>query len=58
MQTATVKYAIATYSGTVTVTCDENDDNDFIIAIAKRQLTREDGPLPFGYESWKIIERD
>ncbi len=56
-QIATVKYQIATYQGEVTVTCHENDENDIVIAKAKAQLTRQVGPLPFGYENWDITER-
>jgi hypothetical protein len=56
---ATVKYQVATYSGEVQVNCDENDDDEFIIARAKRIVTkRSGGSLPFGYESWKVVERD
>jgi hypothetical protein len=54
MRKYTVKYKVATYSGEVTVYVDENADQDHIIAKAKQQLTRN-GPLPFGYESWRII---
>lgn len=56
--TAIVKYQVASYSGEVTVNCDENDENEYIIAKAKRILTqRSGGSLPFGSESWKVIER-
>lgn len=56
---ATVKYQIATYSGTVNVNCSENDENEVIIAKAKRILKSEcGGSFPFGYESWKVIERN
>ena len=55
---ATVKYQIATYSGEVQVNCNENDEVEVIIAKAKRIVTqRAGGSLPFGYESWKVIER-
>ena len=54
---AEVKYQIATYSGTVLVECLPDDDNDYIIAKAKQQLIRKSGPLPFGYESFKVIRR-
>lgn len=58
-QTATVDYQIATYEGTVDVMCDENDDEDFIIAKAKRIVTRSSGgSLPYGYESWNISSRN
>lgn len=55
---AIVKYQVATYSGEVQVNCDENDEDEYIIAKAKRILTQKSGgSLPFGYESWKVIER-
>ena len=55
---ATVKYQVATYSGEVQVNCNENDEDDYIIAKAKKIVTqRAGGSLPFGYESWKVIER-
>jgi len=55
---ATVKYQVATYSGEVQVNCSENDENEVIIAKAKRIVTqRAGGSLPFGYESWKVVER-
>ena len=55
---ATVKYQVATYSGEVKVNCDENDEDEYIIAKAKRIVTqRAGGSLPFGYESWKVVER-
>lgn len=55
---ATVKYQIATYSGEVQVNCNENDEDEVIIAKAKRIVTqRSGGSLPFGYESWKVMER-
>jgi hypothetical protein len=53
--TRTVNYRIATYSGSVTVNCDENDDNETIIAKAKTVVTRQaGGSLPYGYESWTV----
>lgn len=55
---ATVKYQIATYSGEVQVNCNENDENEVIIAKAKRIVTQKaGGSLPFGYESWKVVRR-
>lgn len=54
---ATVKYQVATYSGEVHVNCNENDEDEYIIAKAKRIVTqRAGGSLPFGYESWKVVE--
>lgn len=60
MGMATVKYELGVYSGKIDVFCEENDDNETIIAQAKRELRRRAGPLPAGpmYESWKIIARD
>jgi len=56
---ATVKYHVATYSGEVEVTCDPNDETEYILAKAKRLVTRQAGGfLPFGSQSWKIINRD
>ena len=55
---AKVEYQIATYSGEVIVNCDENDDNEFIIARAKKILEKQaGGSLPFGYQRWKVVER-
>lgn len=55
---ATVRYQIATYSGEVPVNCNENDEDECIIAKAKKIVTqRAGGSLPYGYESWKVIER-
>ena len=53
---ATVKYQIATYQGEISVNCNENDDNEHIIAKAKRMLLNKVGSFPIGYESWKIIK--
>lgn len=56
--TATVKYQVATYSGTVRVVCDENEEDEYIIARAKKILRQRSGaPLPYGYEHWKVIDR-
>lgn len=54
---ATVKYQITTYSGEIDINCNENDESDYIIAKAKRIITQKSGDsLPFGYQSWKIID--
>jgi hypothetical protein len=59
MEIATVKYRVATYEGDVQVPCNENDENEHIIAKAKRIVTNKaGGSLPYGSESWKIISRD
>ena len=57
-QRCVVKYQVATYSGEVIVYCDSNDENDVIISKARRQLKASSGEFPFGYESFKIIERE
>lgn len=55
---ATVKYQVATYSGEVQVYCDENDEDEYIIAKARRIVIQKAGGfLPFGYESWKVVGR-
>ena len=56
-QRCVVKYQIASYSGEEIVYCDANDDNEVIIAKCKKQLCRN-LPLPYGSESFKIIERE
>ena len=55
---ATVKYQIATYSGEVKVNCGPDDEDENIIAKAKRILHSRCGHFPSGYESWKVISRD
>lgn len=52
-----VRYQIATYSGEEIVYCSPDDDQDYIIAKAKKQLTRKAGTLPYGYQSFKIVSR-
>ena len=56
--TSIVKYQIATYSGTVTVNHDPDDDNKIIIAKAKKLLRQRSGDLPFGYQSFTILKKD
>lgn len=55
---ATVKYQIGTYSGTVKVHCDPDDDNETIIARAKAKIRREYGSIGMAYENYKVIDRD
>jgi hypothetical protein len=55
--TATVKYQIATYLGVIKVNCTPDEDDENIIARAKRILRSRSGSFPLGYESWKVIER-
>lgn len=55
---ARVKYQVATYSGEIEVNCNENDEDEVIIAIARTIVRRKaGGSLPFGYESWKVVQR-
>ena len=55
---ATVRYQVATYSGEVRVNCNENDEDEYIIAKAKRIVKQKSWRLAaFGYESWKVVER-
>ena len=56
-QLATVKYHIATYEGEIHVNCNENDEDEHIIAKAKSLLGRRAGPFPFGYQSFEVISR-
>ncbi len=55
MKTVKVQYQIATYSGIELVDCDEAEDNEQIIVMAKHQLRRKVGGFPLGYQSFKII---
>lgn len=55
---ATVKYQIATYTGEIQVNCEPNEEDEFIIAKAKRILRiHSGGSTPFGSESWKVLNR-
>lgn len=55
---AAVKYQLATYTGIINVCCDENEDDEIIINRAKHLLrNRSGGSLPFGYSSFKVINR-
>ncbi len=56
-QRCVVKYQTASYSGEEVVYCNENDENELIIAKCKKQLSR-DLPLPYGSQSFRIIERE
>lgn len=49
---ARVRYQVGTYSGEVQVGCDENDENETIIAKARRIVKQKSGgSLPLGYEN-------
>ena len=54
-----VKYQVATYKGSVYVNADPDEDNETIIAIARKKAIRiAGGSLPFGYESWTVIRKN
>lgn len=55
---AEVKYQVGTYQGTMHVPCNEDDDNESIIAKVKRILFREGGKfygIDVCYESYRVI---
>jgi hypothetical protein len=54
MRKVTVRYQVATYSGTVEVICDDDDDSEIVYARARGKLSKN-APLPLGYQSFKII---
>lgn len=49
-----VDYSIATYEGTVFVWASEDAERDHVIALARENLRRRSGPLPFGAETWRV----
>ena len=56
---ATVKYQIATYSGTIQVDCSENDENEYIISKAKNILRRQSGgSFPLGCQYFEIANKE
>jgi len=57
MTTSLVKYQVATYRGELLVIHDPDDDEELIIAKARKKLERECGKLPFGYQSFKILKK-
>lgn len=58
MGIATIKYQHGTYSGTVTVQCNDNDDHETLIAKAKKHLFKNAHGLSMCYESYKVVERE
>lgn len=52
----TVSYCIGEYGGTLHVTAHEDEENEAIVARARKTLQRLAGPLPSGAESWKIVD--
>jgi len=57
-QRCVVRYQVATYSGEEIVYCNANDETEHIVAKAKKQLKSKSGEFPFGYQSFKVIERE
>lgn len=56
---AKVHYQIATYSGIEEVFFDDpNEENETLIARAKKQLRRKSGELPFGCQSFTVERED
>ena len=57
--TATVYYKVGMYEGTIHLNCDPNEDNEYIIARAKKILLQQAKSFPLGiyYESWKVTAR-
>lgn len=53
---AIIKYQIGTYSGEHSVMCEEDEEDEVIIAKAKYQL-RKLTSMSMCYESYKVIER-
>lgn len=57
---ATVKYQVGTYEGTIQVPSDSDDDDDVIISRAKRKLFSPSG-IMYGmgmcYEHYEIVDR-
>lgn len=59
MQLAKVKYQVATYSGETYVNCNENTENEHIIAKARERVRRDSGgSLPFGYQHFEVVSRE
>ena len=54
---AKVKYQIDTYAGEIIVNCGPDDEQEYIIARAKKILRNKVGSFPPGYQNWTIIER-
>lgn len=54
MRKVTVRYQVATYSGTVDVFAGDDADDEQVISRARAQLRRRAGPLPLGYQSFEI----
>lgn len=53
---AVIKYQIGTYSGTIEINCNADDESEWIINRAKRILLK-DLVSPMVYTSFRIIER-
>ena len=58
MQVATVRYQIATYSGTIRVYFEDGDtEDDEIISRAKRHLRQRIGVFPLGMHWFEVTGR-
>jgi hypothetical protein len=55
--TATVYYQIATYSGIIDVHCNPDDEEDVIKSRARNLLSKRYGPLPFGLQEFRVVNR-
>lgn len=57
---ATVHYDLGQYSGKISVNVSPDDDDEFVIAKAKRALAQRHGPMPSGLYSsrWRVTERE
>ena len=55
---ALIKYQIGTSVGEILITCNENDEDSYLIAQAKKIIRQRYGvSLPLDYESWKVVKR-
>jgi hypothetical protein len=55
---ATVKYDIGQYSGIVNVNCDSDEEDESVLARARRQVSQRYGmPLGISADMWKVIGR-
>lgn len=58
MRMYTLDYKVGTYSGTVTVNAEEHDDNETIIARARRMLMQRSGGVPLGLNATSFVIRN
>lgn len=58
-QRCVIRYQVATYSGTIVLYVDPNEENDAIKDRARTEVRRmAGGSLPFGYQAFKIVSRE